>query len=497
VKPRVGAISSPNLSQLLCRLKQREIAFRRERHSVMTVLRTVLSVFLLAAVGSASAQNLPPVAAPTVDISVAPLPVVRSQTESADDYSTGLLTGLVAGFDVPGIALSIVRDDHSVVEKSVGAVSHDTPFAIHGLGDLIETIAALQLVEQARMLPTDDAGAVLGDSDLGGVTVGALLAGRSAAPDGTLARLVSRVSGQEFPLYAGSHVLTPLGMAKTKFEGNTFTTSTEDITRLMIALVNGGLGGSNLLGRILQPSTVDLMLRTHFLRNANMPGVTYGFAESPRNGWRALVRDGEGDGVQTRMVIVPETRLAYFLVVRGTQGANFWTVLDGNLFSQLFPGRGDVPSLRGAPLPSKDDATRAAGIYAFAKTGEARIVFLTAPEGPLSVSAREDGALVLSGAASGVLLPRPGGWRSTEDGREAAASEPYLMLDGALFQRTPLWRSAMLYLWIGLAGALIGVGLYSWARMRPERSRIRPYGLGLLAFAGICAGAAMVFKLLA
>lgn len=91
-----------------------------------------------------------------------------------------------------------------------------------------------------------------------------------------------------------------------------------DISNLLVALMqNGTFQGKH----ILKPETVDLMLQPQFRGHENLPGVTYGFFEVIQNNQRALVRDGSGFGVTTRLFYIPEEKIGfvYFQNIRGDE----------------------------------------------------------------------------------------------------------------------------------------------------------------------------------
>jgi hypothetical protein len=86
-----------------------------------------------------------------------------------------------------------------------------------------------------------------------------------------------------------------------------------------------------------------------------------------RNGWRALQYDGEWQSSprsQARLVVVPEAKLAYFVVIDGEAGARFWRTLDDALFDRILPAH-DAPASEAppAPAPVLRDANAVAGLY--------------------------------------------------------------------------------------------------------------------------------------
>src|SRR5262249_41710421 len=76
-------------------------------------------------------------------------------------------------------------------------------------------------------------------------------------------------------------------------------------------------------------------------------------------------------------------------------------------------------------------------------------VFLTVPHGVLDVSARDDGAIALSGAENAVLSRAADGtWRSTEAPFNAVLRDGRLIVDGVVYSRFPLWTRPVLYGWL-------------------------------------------------
>lgn len=92
----------------------------------------------------------------------------------------------------------------------------------------------------------------------------------------------------------------------------------KDISNLLVALMENG---TFQVKQILKPETVDFMLQPQFRGHGNLPGVTYGFFELVQHNQRALVRDGSGFGVTTRLFSIPEEKIGfvYFQNIRGDE----------------------------------------------------------------------------------------------------------------------------------------------------------------------------------
>jgi CubicO group peptidase (beta-lactamase class C family) len=418
----------------------------------------------------ADLQNRPPVAAPTSKIEVNTIPVVRSESQEVRDFTTGLITGLTNAYDVKGLAIAAVEGDHVMFVRGFGRSGPDSVFALGNLADVFAAVAAMQQVERTKILLNEDVSRALDESSQRNVTADELLTGAVRDP-GLLQQLIAKSTGMDFRASVETAILKPLGMTATGFGAVGLQTSANDMTHLMIALVNGGTYADN---TILQPETVDLMERTHRSLAPALPGWTYGFAEMRRGGWRALQHDGEvrgPDGTQTRLVIVPEAKIAYFVAVSGGAPAAFWRRLDDALFDEIaMPRANAVAAADAAAPPNPTDARRAAGIYVPAGSPETRMAGLKRGADRIRLRARVDGALIVSGARTGVLAPQPGGIWSTEDGSlMAAIVDGQFVFGGDAYRGLAVWKTPEFYAWLALIGALatVAVVAYQWRTRRP------------------------------
>jgi hypothetical protein len=206
-----------------------------------------------------------------------------------------------------------------------------------------------------------------------------------------------------------------------------------------------------------------------------------------RGGWRALQRDGRTPGTEVRFVLVPEARIGYFAAINVNAGPEFWRVFDNSLFDRVVPPR-DIPDpdVNGGP-PSPGLAHDVAGLYLVQRGLVSDALFLKTPLARLLVNGRGDGALLLSGAETGVLLPRPGGfWRSNDPEMTAVYRDGQLRLDQLTFDRFQLWERPALYAWLALILTLAAMPLFAVREGRETLSwlspgRARYLGPGLLA----------------
>ena len=154
-----------------------------------------------------------------------------------------------------------------------------------------------------------------------------------------------RVSGEPYEVYVEEHILKPLRMehsAATQplppglaadlskgyhFENGTYEpadfewvsaapaapvhATAPDMARFMLAhLERGSYGGAH----ILQEETARDMHSRHFTQDPSLPGVSYGFVISRRNGHRLLLHDGESARFSTLVVLLPDERAGLFVM---------------------------------------------------------------------------------------------------------------------------------------------------------------------------------------
>ncbi len=432
-----------------------------------------------------SGLNRPPIAAPVNRIAVGALPVVRSQTEGIEDVLTGLVPGLMAGHrGVTGVAFLAVSADHVSVRKDFGAAQSQTLFDAGSLGDIPIAIALMQQMEKGSLLPTQN---------VAGSTVEAILTYQTENAPVVLLDEITRIAGQPSSGYLAQRVFVPLKMSGSVLTGSGFVTSLADMGQLTIALLNGGAAGD---ARVLEPASVEALERTQVMPHPAIPGSAYGFAEMRRNGWRALQHDGKASGIEARLVLVPEARLGYFVLVRGTGGAVFWRTFDNTLFDRIFPARDAAMTVpAGVPAPSPEIAAGAAGAYG-AKAG---VAFLKTGGVRLDVAARDDASLDLSGAENAVLLPREGGYWSTENGALSAVYRNGLLhLSSGTYAPLPPWFRWDMYLLLAFGVAFVAAGIFTFEGRRARAVYVPgTLALAFSALSGALACVALLFWLFA
>jgi CubicO group peptidase (beta-lactamase class C family) len=156
--------------------------------------------------------------------------------------------------------------------------------------------------------------------------------------------LVEDICGVPFAAYMDTNIFEPLEMQRTTFEqllppewmpdlavgygysngmfdpkpfvyvnslpqGGGRSTAT-DMAHFMIALLQSGRYGDT---RILNDDTVQLMFQQQFSAHPSLGGITYGLFEIFTNDQRLLIRDGDGWGFRSRMVLIPDQNLGFFV----------------------------------------------------------------------------------------------------------------------------------------------------------------------------------------
>ena len=156
--------------------------------------------------------------------------------------------------------------------------------------------------------------------------------------------LTQEISGVPFEQYMEENILIPLGMTSSTFDQNLsdemfsrlaigyeyqdgnqepvpffyiryapaggLRTTASDMNNFMLALLNEGEYNG---ARIMNEQTVRMMFTQQFAPDAKMAGITYGLFEHFENGQRVLLRDGDGVGTRSRMFLLPEQAMGFFI----------------------------------------------------------------------------------------------------------------------------------------------------------------------------------------
>ena len=425
----------------------------------VSVYRFLIAVIVLSLSWSfASAQtdipdalkNRPPVAAPTSSIEVAPIEVVRSKAELISDFGGGLLQGLLASHGLKHAALIAAQDNRVIVTLEFG--SGDFGGIVYS--DFLAPLAVLQLAEKQKLKLEDSVSSIVPGHGGADAKISDVLSQR--ADPAALRRIVEAASGQDLRAYVSQNIVEPLGGSGQPVP------ATQTIGRLLVALFNdGAFEGS----RIFAPETMALMRQTQFAIHPALPGWTYGFGEMKHNGWQALQRDGAwltAPTTEARMVVVPDARIGYAVIVEGHPGATFWRMFDNALFDRILPSANAVAvEPPAAPVPNATLANEIAGTYEASDEPLSAGMALKFAAQRLVVRAAADGSLHLSGSENAVLKPQPGGYWAADGGNlNAVASDGRLVLSTGLYRPLAWWKRPLLYAMLTLIFAIGAVGAF-------------------------------------
>jgi len=131
-----------------------------------------------------------------------------------------------------------------------------------------------------------------------------------------------------------------------------------DIAKFMIAHLQKGRYGS---ARILMEETADLMHKQQATHHPRLRGRTYGFGELLENGQRAIFHDGGMPGFNSRLVLIPEHSMGFF-VTWNNNNLRLKLELAKQVFNLFFPTETrNQPHIE--PVAPKNNLERFKGHY--------------------------------------------------------------------------------------------------------------------------------------
>ncbi len=199
-----------------------------------------------------------------------------------------------------------------------------------------------------------------------------------------MARLAT---GYEFA--DGNYVPAPFFYIRYAPEGGLRTTA-NDMSQFMLALLNEG---ANENGRILNEATTAMMFTPQFRPQPNMAGISYGLFEHLENGRQLFLRDGDGVGTRSRMVLFPDEALGFFISYNSGSSALRLDIVSA-ILDRYYPTAESAPEpmagyqeradhFTGSYRPLQADATTfGKSMYFFSQQVE-----ITAEDGILSLTA--------------------------------------------------------------------------------------------------------------
>lgn len=316
--------------------------------------------------------------------------------------------------------------------------------------------------------------------------------------------VVENVSGQEFNGYVQENIFNPLGMASSSFglpyplpqdiavpyfHGGTeggfrrteldrmrvgpagdLVTTAADMAKFMLVNMNQGVYGDD--EHLLSAQTLERMQAEHFTQAEGLDGWAYGFMEGRRNGVRWIGHDGSWSGFCAQLVMVPETKTAFFVAYNADCRFSATAPLRKGLFDLLWPSRGE-PVAEANPT-AELRAQGLAGTYMAVRRARSDFTVMAAASSQLTVSAPGDGRLLVHVPSAGrdlLFLPQANGtwinpdfqWRAAAlmDARGQASQ---LVLDSDVYDRVvgasewAMWSIAL-----GIVVALCIITLWGWA----------------------------------
>ncbi len=246
-------------------------------------------------------------------------------------------------FDDPLTFANLLTHTDGFETRMIGVATMN-PEELRSLGELLATYKPNQILPAGKYLTYGD--------------YAANLAGY----------LTQEISGVPFEQYMTENIFSPLGMTHSTFDqhlsapmrdnlatGYSFEngsyqpepflfinyapqgglrTTAADMDHFMLALLNKGDYQDQ---HMLDPESVQSMLTQQFSPQAGMPGITYGLFEDFKNGQRALLRDGDGVGTRTRMILLPEQNTGIFISYNSGD-SNLRLNLIGAYIDHYYPG---------------------------------------------------------------------------------------------------------------------------------------------------------------
>jgi CubicO group peptidase (beta-lactamase class C family) len=243
--------------------------------------------------------------------------------------------------------------------------------------------------------------------------------------------LIEDISGVPFAAYMESNIFKPLEMHRTTFEQSlppewipdlavgygynngifdpkpfVYVSSlpqgggrspATDMAHFMIALLQDGRYGDT---HILNKDTVQLMFQRQFSAHPGLGGVTYGLFEIFGNRQRLLIRDGDGWGFRSRMVLIPDQNLGFFVNYNNEDADILREDLVGRFLDHCYPVTTQEP-----PTPRADFKERAGqftGIYRPVQADDTsffKIALLFAQQ--IKVTDGKDGSLLVAPVGMG------------------------------------------------------------------------------------------------
>jgi len=269
-------------------------------------------------------------------------------------------------FDEPLTFANLLTHTDGFEARMIG-VAAKTQADLLPLGELIETYTPTQLYPPGTYMTYGD------------------------FPANLAGYLTQEISGVRFEQYMADNILVPLGMESSTFDQHLsdemfnrlaigyeyqgghqepipflyiryapqggLRTTAENMNHFMLALLNGGEYNGV---RIMDEETVQKMFTQQFSPDSRMAGITYGLFEHFHNGQRVLLRDGDGVGTRSRMVLLPDQDMGFFISYNSGESSLRLDIVN-EIIDRYFPSENSS-----APIPMdgyEDRADMFVGTY--------------------------------------------------------------------------------------------------------------------------------------
>ena len=269
-------------------------------------------------------------------------------------------------FDEPLTFANLLTNTDGFESRMIGMGAR-TEDDLLPLGELIETYGATQIYPPGTHMTYNDYASNLNGyltQEISGVPFSQYMAENILAPLGMTRTVLSQSTPEEFrsrlivgyEYEDGRH--EPVELDFTRYEpGGGLRTTAADMNRFMLALLNGGEYSG---AQILDQSSVEMMFTQQFTPHPKLGGTTYGLFEHLENGHQLFLRDGDGVGTRSRMVLFPDQDLGFFVSYNSDASALRLEIISAFL-AKYYPAAGSTTP---EPLEGyQQHASQFAGTY--------------------------------------------------------------------------------------------------------------------------------------
>ncbi len=222
-------------------------------------------------------------------------------------------------FDEPLTFANLLTNTEGFESRMIGMGARNEEDLLP-LGELIEIYSATQIYPPGAYMTYNDYASNLSGyltQEISGVPFSQYMSENILQPLGMTSSAIVQATPEEladrlivgYEYEDGQH--EPVQLVYTRYApGGGLRTTAADMNRFMLALLNGGEYNGV---QILTPSTVEMMFTQQFTPHEKLGGITYGLFEHLENGHQLFLRDGDGVGTASRMVLFPDQDLGFFI----------------------------------------------------------------------------------------------------------------------------------------------------------------------------------------